>query len=129
MHQEIMLALCRAIGSFKGKSSFYTWFKRLVWNKIADYYRRDCQNKEILMNEGVDIDNMRTSQIEWCSIYDDVVAILPEQYRSVLLKSYSLGMSYSEIAVEEKKEYEAIRGMQRRALEYIRISFTENELR
>lgn len=129
VYQEIMLALYQSIGNFKGKSKFYTWFRRLALNKIVDYYRRDGRNRAFLMTEAFDIDNYPASEPESSWIYDDLLSKLPLQYGEILRKMYYFGVTYSEIARDEGITYEAIRSRRCRALEYIRTSFTENELR
>lgn len=40
VHQDVLLVIIDKIHTFKGKSGFISWVRRVVTNKVADYFRR-----------------------------------------------------------------------------------------
>lgn len=121
--QDIFLGLIRGIHSFKGQSTFRTWFYRVVSNQIADYHRKEYRRKDHaddyrerileLSTEAVDDDHQSF-------LMADMLKAFPENYREILLMRFYQGMTYGEIASTLGMEYEAARSRYRRAIDYAR---------
>ena len=106
--QEAMLRVYRAIGSFKGQSSFGTWVYRITMNTCLDELRRK-KNKQ-----STSLDNMldqgwsptddsaspekKVMQIEMRKSISKSIQELPEDMRSAVIMRDIHGYSYDEIA-------------------------------
>lgn len=121
IYQEIMFQLCRNIHTFKGQSSFFTWFWHIKQNKIADYYRKQWRNKVILMADP--IDNVATVNPEWYSIYDELLPICRDDYIQILHDKVETGYTFTELAERDDKSYDATRSIYRRAKAEIRRAY------
>jgi len=120
--QEIMLRLCKSIGSFKGKSAFMTWFVHLSRNTIADFlrdrkvrsqdYDPDYLARHCPRAEAVDFE----STIE----FDDLLDNVPEQYRDVFRLYFAEGCKFSDMAEAHSPQYEKIHSSYRRGIKWCR---------
>ena len=106
--QEAMLRVYRAIGSFKGQSSFGTWVYRITMNTCLDELRRK-KNKQ-----SASLDNMldqgwsptdesaspekKAIQSEMRRCISKSIQELPEDMRSAIIMRDIHGYSYDEIA-------------------------------
>ena len=106
--QESMLRVYRAIGGFKGQSSFGTWVYRITMNTCLDELRRK-KNKQ-----STSLDNMldqgwsptddsaspekQAIQSEMRKSISKSIQELPEDMRSVIIMRDVHGYSYDEIA-------------------------------
>ena len=124
--QDIFLSLVDSVHSFRGKSTFNTWFHRIAMNKVADYHRKASRRKEQL------IDNHPPRTVNPWNEADDVLIVtevlmkLPEKYREVLLLKFSEGMQFGEIAKKLGLSYEATRSRYRRAVDACREEMDRN---
>jgi RNA polymerase sigma-70 factor (ECF subfamily) len=50
--QDAFVKAFSALGRFEGRSSFFTWFYRLVMNQCLDAKRRDKSGREVAYEEG-----------------------------------------------------------------------------
>jgi len=118
--QDIFLSLVDSIHSFRGKSTFNTWFHRITMNKVADYHRKSSRRKEQA------IDNQPPRAFNPWTEADDILVVrevlmeLSEKYREVLLLKFSEGLQFGEIAERLNLSYEATRSRYRRAVEACR---------
>jgi len=112
--QDAFLKLYRQLRRFEGRSSFYTWFYRLVLNVCLDRKRRDRSAREVVLNEGQEIVSEPVAasrnappaadalQELWHKELRERVAAaiseLPEGARLVLLLREVEDLQYTEIA-------------------------------
>ncbi len=120
VYQEIMFHLCRSIGKFTGKSSFFSWFHRIISNKISDYYRRSYKSNVFLMIEDTDIEDEPSYDPEWYPIQDALPPIYPKSYFDILYDREINGYSLSELAEKNNETYAGTRSTYRRAQAYFR---------
>ena len=106
--QEAMLRVYRAIGGFKGESSFSTWVYRITMNTCLDELRRR-KNKQSaslddLLDEGWAPADERTSpekhavRAETARMLHQTIRELPEDMRAAVVLRDIQGYSYEEIA-------------------------------
>jgi len=103
-----MIAAWKGWGSFKHKSSFFTWLCRIALNKIADYYHdqintrskfifpnlknlADIESKDVSPEEKIALDELRAS-------VNDCLNALPPEKRKLLQFKYWYDLPYNEIA-------------------------------
>lgn len=113
--QEAFVKIYKGIEQFKGGSTFYTWFYRIVVNLSLDKHRknksekkflvtekRDGEEKEDLLEryaESYEYDPEKTYEISWKrDKITKALESLPEQQRMIVLLSDAEGLSYKEIA-------------------------------
>ena len=106
--QEAMLRVYRAIGSFKGQSSFSTWVYRITMNTCLDELRRKKNRPNTsldnLLDQGwspSDGDNAperSAIQSETRAQLAGAIRELPEDMRSAIVLRDVQGYSYDEIA-------------------------------
>ena len=106
--QEAMLRIYRAIGGFKGQSSFSTWVYRITMNTCLDELRRKknrpSTSLDNLLDQGwspSDGDNAperRAIQSETSKTLAGAIRELPEDMRSAIVLRDLQGYSYDEIA-------------------------------
>jgi RNA polymerase sigma-70 factor, ECF subfamily len=116
--QDAFVKAYTALGRFEGRSSFFTWFYRLVMNQCLDAKRRDKSAREVAFEEGgaqeygpepsldsvPEVDGvsfapaanlMRKQLLEHLS---RAVELLPAAARETLVLREVEGLSYTEIA-------------------------------
>ncbi|MFH0813772.1 MAG: sigma-70 family RNA polymerase sigma factor [Pseudomonadota bacterium] len=107
--QETFFKAYRAINSFKGKSSFYTWLRRIAINNSINYLhaRREpaSQNGEAFDNQ---IQNLTDNKFETPEnsilmqeaslVVREAMDSLPDSFRSILIMREFEDLSYEEIA-------------------------------
>jgi len=114
--QEVFASLYQSIASFKGDSSFSSWFYSIVSARIADYYRKRSRTIPLFDSET----NHAIAVPAWNDLeISDLIQQLPEQYRDVIWRRFYLGLSYVEIADEDSRTYQSVRSCGRRAIKYI----------
>ncbi len=116
--QEAFLKAYRSLGRFEGRSSFYTWFYRVVMNLCIDAKRRQPRGRMVEWDEGhaletpvgagldaVDPVRQQASgpagDLERAELREAVrraIEALPDDARQTLLLREVDGLSYSEIA-------------------------------
>lgn len=134
--QEAMLRIYRAIGSFKGQSSFATWVYRITMNTCLDELRRkkNRQNTSLdsLLDMGwspVDESNAPEKQAmrsETRKVLDAAIASLPEDMRSAVVLRDIQGFSYDEIAAMLEINVGTIKSRISRGREKLREKLKEN---
>ena len=112
--QEVFLKISRSIDSFRGESSIATWVYRIATNAAMDRVRSPAYRARLSsapVEESPEADEIvvaaddRVSSAEQDAIrsemsgcVQDLMAQLPENYRTVLVLSETEGMKNSEIA-------------------------------
>lgn len=112
--QEAFLKAYRSLDRFQGRSSFYTWFYRLVLNLCLDMRRRDRSDRHVEWAEELmhppdqpgepspeEADGGPAGALERTQIRQRVAAAidqLPDVQRETLILREVEGLSYKEIA-------------------------------
>ena len=106
--QEAMLRVYRAIGSFKGQSSFSTWVYRITMNTCLDELRRKKNRPNTSLDnlldqgwspsDGGNAPERSAIQTETRQMLAGAIRELPEDMRSAIVLRDVQGYSYDEIA-------------------------------
>ena len=107
--QETFLKAYRALGSFKGNSTFYTWLRRIAINNSINYLtaRRDhpTTNDEPFENQTQTLADTKFVSPENAILVQELsyavrnaLDSLPDSFRSILIMREFEEMSYEEIA-------------------------------
>jgi RNA polymerase sigma-70 factor, ECF subfamily len=116
--QDAFVKAYSALARFEGRSSFFTWFYRLVMNQCLDARRRDKSAREVAFEDGEGHEPVPESSVEAVPEVDGVpfapaaslmrkellehlaqaVERLPPAARETLLLREVEGLSYAEIA-------------------------------
>lgn len=109
--QEGFLKAYGSLGRFEGRSGFYTWLYRLVFNLCIDMKRRDRSSRHVAWDDEVAGDaapgsdgpstvdpGVELGRGELREAIARAVATLPEDARRTLLLREVDGLSYAEIA-------------------------------
>jgi RNA polymerase sigma-70 factor (ECF subfamily) len=106
--QEAMLRVYRAIGGFKGQSSFGTWVYRVTMNTCLDELRRRKVRAASSLDQLVDSGWMPADEGQTPEQYsiaseqrrflEKAIASLPEDMRAAIVLRDVQGFSYEEIA-------------------------------
>lgn len=112
--QEAFVKAYQSIGSFVGRSNFYTWLYRITFNSAIDFIRREQRDKSVSYEDGAKLDDAPVSgdsllrrlpspdsTVRRSEIKDAVmkaVETLPEEQRAAILLREVHGLSYKEIA-------------------------------
>ena len=106
--QEAMLRIYRAIGGFKGQSSFSTWVYRITMNTCLDELRRKKNRPNTSLDnlldqgwspsDGDNVPERRAIQSETRKMLAGAIRELPEDMRSAIVLQDVQGYSYDEIA-------------------------------
>lgn len=110
--QEAIIKIYRSIGGFQMKSSFKTWFFRVVTNTCLDYRRKRSRNKVVYIDNTFESeDGSMKRQYEEPSdgpeealikneLREDLqrmIMEMPEKYRTAVILRDIRGFSYGEI--------------------------------
>lgn len=106
--QEAMLRVYRAIGGFKGQSSFSTWVYRITMNTCLDELRRKKNRQNTSLDnlldqgwspsDGENVPEKQALQSETRRCLHGAIQELPEDMRSAIVLRDIHGLSYDEIA-------------------------------
>jgi RNA polymerase sigma-70 factor (ECF subfamily) len=116
--QEGFIKAYSALGSFEGRSSFFTWLYRLVMNQCLDLRRRDKSDRQVEWEDGGPVEMqpeasaLPVPEVDGVSFapaaammrkelreaIDAAIAQLPETTRETLVLREVDGLSYAEIA-------------------------------
>ena len=106
--QDTLLKAYARLSSFQSQSSFYTWLYRIATNTILDWLKRQGRNP-VQHVEDVEVaapaaqravmrPDARLAQEEIARITQEVLADLPEIFRTVLVLREFEDLQYQEIA-------------------------------
>jgi RNA polymerase sigma-70 factor (ECF subfamily) len=110
--QEAFIKAYRALGSFRGEATFYTWLYRIAINTAKNYllsrarrnanYQVDIQEAEVLENapqlQGLETPERLLLNQEIIDVINAAIDELPEEMRTAIILREFDGMSYEEIA-------------------------------
>jgi RNA polymerase sigma-70 factor (ECF subfamily) len=110
--QEAFIKAYRALGSFRGEATFYTWLYRIAINTAKNYllsrarrnanYQVDIQEAEALENapqlQGLETPERLLLNQEIIDVISAAIDELPEEMRTAIILREFDGMSYEEIA-------------------------------
>ena len=116
--QDAFVKAYSNLGKFEGRSSFYTWFYRLVMNQCLDARRRDKGDRQVEYDEGGAVEaNREASEMsvpevagvsfapaatlmrkELRDVIGRAIEQLPDDPRETLILREVEGLSYQEIA-------------------------------
>ena len=116
--QDIFLNLVRSIANFEGKSTFSTWFNRIIANRVADYYRKMFRQKDRFISEEEILKHEPAEETGSDMEMQDLLTHLPQRYREVILMKLCYNLSFAEIASALGLTYEAARSRYRRGIKY-----------
>lgn len=109
----------------KGKCPFSSWVFRIAHNLVVDYYRKNRVVMEIneeLADTKDGNDPEKQTNIKLTKIrLRKVIRYLPDNYQQVILLKYINDLDNKEIAVTIGKSEAAVRTIQFRALEKLRL--------
>jgi RNA polymerase sigma-70 factor (ECF subfamily) len=114
--QEIFLNLVCSIDKFESRSSFATWFDKIVVNRVADYHRKNFRYKSRFVHSEVTPREEPPLQSEGGIEIDEILIQLPKPYREVLSLKFCQDLSFKEIAASLGMNYEAVRSRYRRGI-------------
>lgn len=108
--QEVFIKVYNSLHRYSPEFKFSTWVYRIAHNAAIDHLRRNWLNVQSLETENAD----GTYQIqieatghspeknrelsEWRTVISNVVQLLPDAYRQLILLRHSNDLSYDEIA-------------------------------
>jgi len=107
--QSVMLKLNEGISGFRGRSDVSTWIYRVATNAAFDHLRRSTQ-QTVSYNElesdsenalpEAQIESVETTAIraETSACIDDFIALLPGNYKAVIILSDLAGFKNDEVA-------------------------------
>jgi RNA polymerase sigma-70 factor (ECF subfamily) len=106
--QETLLKAYARLTSFQSQSSFYTWLYRIATNTILDWLKRQGRNP-VQAVEDIEVSmpaspravmrpDARLAQEEIARITQEILAELPEIFRTVLVLREFEDLAYQEIA-------------------------------
>jgi RNA polymerase sigma-70 factor (ECF subfamily) len=107
--QEAFIRVYRAIGSFRGESSFLTWLYRVVTNVCKDEMRRRSRENTVSIDEMTEwgkqpVPRIKTGPLEtvlhkeWQEEIQQVLNSLSYEHRTVIVMRDIQGYTYEEIA-------------------------------
>lgn len=116
--QDAFLKAYRSLGSFQGKSSFYTWLYRIIFNLAIDLSRKSYRKTETSIENAVSVDALQNSsgrdsaeymskvsppdeQLRRAEIrerFDRALNELSPHHRAVIILREVDGLSYDEIS-------------------------------
>ncbi len=120
--QEIFLKLICSLHSFKGKSSFATWFNTIKRHTVADHYRKKYRHEAHMAKLPLPSEAIvyPTTVVEDNQLVEIILGELPEHYREVLMLRFFKDLSFAEIAKRLGVSYEPARSRCRRAIKMAR---------
>lgn len=115
----------------KGKHPFSSWLFRIAHNLVVDHYRKNQPVEEIDERtpvEGRAYDPKSQAQIKLTQVrIRKVIRKLPENYQQVIILRYINEMDHSEIARITGKSEGAVRTLQTRALDKLRVLLADEQ--
>ena len=131
--QDAFIKAYRAINSFRGESSFYTWLYRIVVNSAKTYLESNSKRKNHIdvdseEFQSIDAQGVLTSKespdkiIESQELQQVILSAmkeLPEELRQAIMLREVEGMSYEDIAVMLKIPVGTVRSRIFRARQFI----------
>ncbi|MCU0714369.1 MAG: sigma-70 family RNA polymerase sigma factor [Pirellula sp.] len=104
--QEVFIGAFRKLHSFEGRSSFFTWLRRLAYNASIDHLRKQKSRKSDLSTPDVSYLDASPSENPVSQLVEretvdavrSAIDQLPEDQRAIVCMRDIDGMDYAEIA-------------------------------
>jgi RNA polymerase sigma-70 factor (ECF subfamily) len=106
--QDVFLKVFRKLHTFQGDSQFFTWLYRIAVNAATDHLSRASHRRLKLVEDdaSLDVGGDRDEQspsaplmtAELAAVTREIVASLPEKFRTILILREFEDLSYTEIA-------------------------------
>ncbi len=116
---ETLLAAVRALPAFDGRVSLSAFLYSLAYRKMADFWRRRHDTAPLL--ESVAASSTHGAAGENAE-FEELLDMLPEISRQVLLLRYQVGLSVSEIAEVIDRSYKGTESLLSRARTQLRAA-------
>lgn len=123
--QEVFIAVCRSLGSFRGEAQFSTWLRTLTDRSIAAYYRRR-QRQPVVIDEAPGGERERADpagasappggHTDETIVLQAALQALPEHYQDIILLRFAEGLPFNDIAELRGISLEATKSLFRRAM-------------
>ncbi len=132
--QEAFIRAYRAIGNFRGESSFYTWLYRIVCNTAKSFLEQNQKHRYCVDVDSPDFDNQQDvkgmlvshdtpdaliESEELQRVIKKAMSELPDELKRAILLREVEGLSYEEIANEMKAPLGTVRSRIFRARQFI----------
>ena len=139
--QETFIKAVRVIdeGRYTDNGKFLSWILRIAHNQVIDHFRACKQNKQVNESEsGYNVlgslrfaektieDELISSQIE--SDVRNLIELLPEEQREVVMMRYFAGLSFKDIAEQTDVSINTALGRMRYALINLRRMIKEKNM-
>jgi RNA polymerase sigma-70 factor (ECF subfamily) len=138
--QEVFIKIIDTLrkGKYNHEGKFLQWAMRISYNLCVDYFRRSKRRTKVSPSETFDIfdvlevqdDNMETTIIkdQTYSRIKDLVDLLPNEQREVVILRHYADMSFKEIAALTRVSINTALGRMRYALINMRKMVEDNHL-
>ncbi len=138
--QEVFIKIIDTLrkGKYNHEGKFLQWAMRIAYNLCVDHFRRSKRRTKVSASETFDIfdvlevkdDNMETTMIksQTYSKIRQLVDMLPEEQREVVILRHYADMSFKEIAALTRVSINTALGRMRYALINIRKLIEENHI-
>ena len=118
--QEVFLAVINSLSSFQGKAQFSTWLRRIIDNKVSEYYRKRSRKKETMQVDLIHAENIgdgsSSSSLEDNALLWRALNNIHRKHRKIILLRFAEDMKFNEMAEYLGKSVEATKSYYRRAM-------------
>jgi RNA polymerase sigma-70 factor (ECF subfamily) len=131
--QDTWLAALRSLESFRGESGLFVWLCAIARHKVADLFPR-CKRNRAGGSQDIRFDQLSASaspgsfpedlvdRLDMRILVIEVLATLPDEYRTALLARYANDDSVQETALRLGKSYKATESLLSRARRAFRMT-------
>lgn len=122
--QDCFVHAWNKLASYRGDGAFAGWLLRIAWTTFLQFKRRSDRYREVVEQAGRELaDAMTVRPVDETGDLDKLMAVLGEEERAVMILSYALGMSHSEISRTVDTPVGTIKSIIHRSKEKIRHNF------
>lgn len=134
--QDIFVAVIRSLDSFEQRAAFGTWLYTIVNRQIADFYRKRSrtvagQHPTVSLDDVervADITLLDRDALDEQAQLQQAMSSLPEHYQNVIFMRYVDKLTFAEIAQRRGQTLEAVKSLNRRAVQALRDKIGEKAL-
>lgn len=130
---EVFLRVLSALPGFRPQTiAFRAWIYQIARNLSIDHYRRSNHRQELELGEDLPVESadplkMVEQGLTAERLYQ-ALTMLPDSQRDVIILRFINGMPIGDVAQALHKSEDAIKGLQRRALNALRDQLAEWEV-
>lgn len=117
---ETMIAAVRSLKDFDGRVSLSTYVFSLAYRKIADFWRKRQDTVSLAEQQRSSL-KVGSDSLEFAELLD----LLPETAKHVLILRYHVGLSVGEIAQVIDRSYKGTESLLSRARQQLRDAMAE----